>query len=295
MGGLISGTIIPLLTNPLTLAIGGVALAALGLYMAWENNWFGIRDITNNIVSALQTSLGNFVSWLTNGWNNLTSALQNAWGNFTSGVSNAFSAFADWFKDNWTVVFGPAGVIYTAWRNNWFGIRDVFMNVWNEIQNAVVSGVKAIQNALGSLWKGFQDTLNGIQNATGNTLKSIQDAFAAAGNAIVSGAQGLANALVGHSIWTDMLERMVSVTEKSLGKIKEIASESMGKFESEIAVQPATGGNIITVTGPLVSVYGSVDEERLARLIQEKLKTVLIENSSNAAPTKRIRITGGLI
>jgi len=193
------------------------------------------------------------------------------------------------------VVFGPAGVIYAAWKNNWFGIRDVFSNVWSSIQNAVKNGVKAIQDALGGLWKGFQDTLSGIQNATGNALKGVQDAFANAGNAIVSGAQGLYQALVGGSIWTDMFERMVGVTEKSLDKIGKITSESIGKFESEVAVQPAAGGNIITVTGPLVTVYGSVDEERLADLIQEKLKTVLIENSSSAAPTKRIRVSGGLI
>lgn len=292
MGGLISGTIIPLLTNPLTLAIGGVALAAVGLYMAWENNWLGIRDLTNNVVGALQTSLGGFVNWLTSGWSSLVNALRSAWSGFTSGVSRAFSRFAGWFKDNWTVVFGPAGVIYTAWRNNWLGIRDVFMNVWASIQNAVINGVKTIQDALGGLWRGFQDTLSGIQNATGSALKSIQDAFAGAGNAIVSGAQGLYNALVGGSIWTDMFRRMIDVAEKSFEEIGRIADRGMGRFSAEVAAEPPMGGNIVTVTGPLVTVYGSVNEERLARLIQEKLRNVLIESTSSAAPTKRIRIAG---
>ena len=49
----------------------------------------------------------------------------------------------------------------------------------------------------------------------------------------------------------------------------------------------------ITITSPLVYVERSADRETTelaAKLIEQRLKTVLIESTSSAAPTKRIRI-----
>jgi len=55
MGGVISASIIPLLTNPLTLAILGVVAAIGVLYLAWQNNWLGIRDFTDGIIKTLSS------------------------------------------------------------------------------------------------------------------------------------------------------------------------------------------------------------------------------------------------
>ena len=238
MGGLISSSIIPLLTNPLTAAIAGVGLAAIGLYMAWENNWFGIRDITNNVVSTLQTSLGNFADWLTNAWNNMTNTLSNAWNNMINGLQNVWNNFSNWLT------------------NSWNGLTAGLKQGWDDFASSVSKG-----------WSNFT---SGIQK----------------------GAEDLWKKLVGGSIWTDMFNDMIAVTERSFNKINAIASRGMNDFSAVVETPTVGGGNIVTVTGPLVTVYGSVDEERLARLIQDKLRNVLIENTSSAAPTKRIRIAG---
>jgi hypothetical protein len=60
----LSGSIIPLLTNPLTLAIMGVIATVGLLYMAWQNNWGGIRDITDRVVKYLKDVLGGFSDWV---------------------------------------------------------------------------------------------------------------------------------------------------------------------------------------------------------------------------------------
>jgi phage-related protein len=60
----VSGSLIPLLTNPLTLAIMGVIAAAGLLYMAWQNNWGGIRDVTDRVVKYLRDVLGGFFDWV---------------------------------------------------------------------------------------------------------------------------------------------------------------------------------------------------------------------------------------
>jgi hypothetical protein len=56
---------------------------------------------------------------------------------------------------------------------------------------------------------------------------------------------------------------------------------------------PVAASVVVNVNAPLVNVEGSADRqtaELAASLVAEKLKTVLIEKSSSAAPTSRIRI-----
>ena len=159
----------------------------------------------------------------------------------------------------------------------------------------ITNGVNTIQNFFGGLWKGIQNIFGGILNATDNFTKQLDSKLSEADKKVIDRAERMYKSMVGGSIWTDMFERMVEVADESFDKIGKLAAEGMRDFTAEIEAPAVGGGSIITVTGPLVTVYGSVDEERLADLIQEKLKTVLIENSSSAAPTKRIRVSGGLI
>ncbi|MEM1558187.1 MAG: phage tail tape measure protein [Thermoproteota archaeon] len=90
VAGVISGTLIPLLTNPLTLAILGAIALATTLYMAWQNNWFGIRDVTDSVVGFLKNMIGGFADWLKGvfdmigGW---IKGLQEWWGNLTKSFT----------------------------------------------------------------------------------------------------------------------------------------------------------------------------------------------------------------
>ncbi|MBS7642769.1 MAG: hypothetical protein QW374_04965 [Candidatus Bathyarchaeia archaeon] len=182
LGTLISTSIIPLLANPLTLAIMGIVAAVGFLFMAWRENWFGIRDILENVIDRIVSVIDGFVGW--------------------------------------------------------------FRNVWSWL-------VDSVRGAFEWLWK----------------------------------------VLTGGSIWTDMWRDIVDTAERGMREVDRIVSSGIGGIVYEFSGIPAGGGNIVTVTGPLVAVYGSVDEEKLARLVEEKLKTVLIEPTSRYAPTKRIVIS----
>jgi hypothetical protein len=128
MGGLISTSIIPLLTNPLTLAILGIVTAIGVLYMAWQNNWGGIRDILGGAVSYIQ---------------------------------NALSGAFKWLQENWTILFGPVGLIYSMWKNNWLGIRDFTDGIIKSLQNIFSGGFKGIVDSISGFLKSASDTISG--------------------------------------------------------------------------------------------------------------------------------------
>ena len=46
--------------NPVTLAIGALVAAAAGLYVAWQNNFLGIRDVTYSVLDAIRSALATF-------------------------------------------------------------------------------------------------------------------------------------------------------------------------------------------------------------------------------------------
>lgn len=68
--------------NPITLAIAALVAAVVGLYVAFQNNFFGIRDITNNILDTVTTMLSDAASWVKSTgaslWNDSFGALADA-------------------------------------------------------------------------------------------------------------------------------------------------------------------------------------------------------------------------
>jgi uncharacterized membrane protein YfcA len=83
------------------------------------------------------------------------------------------------------------------------------------------------------------------------------------------------------------------VTAPTLAFLGEHGPEAVIPLER---FQPA--GISIQFNAPLVNVEGDADKrtaELAARIIEDRLKTVLIEASSQSAPTKRIRIAGRMI
>jgi len=64
--------------GPLGLAVVGVGAAVAGLALAWENNWFGIRDITKGVVDTLTGWFEGVQDWL--------GGLGKAWSDFWSGA-----------------------------------------------------------------------------------------------------------------------------------------------------------------------------------------------------------------
>ncbi|ELY70848.1 G-protein gamma-like subunit [Natronobacterium gregoryi SP2] len=81
-------------------AIGAVIAAVGGLYYAFSNNLWGIRDTTMNVFSTVQ-------GWL-------------------DRVPNGLLA-----------LLGPVGMLYEVWRNNLFGVQDVVGNVFDWIGDKI--------------------------------------------------------------------------------------------------------------------------------------------------------------
>ena len=123
-----------------------------------------------------------------------------------------------------------------------------------------------------------------------NALKPVIDAFNTVGGAL----GGIVKALFGspQTIFEDAADG-VRKLQKEMGKLKPTSWNSMVIPKGGLGFTGAAGGVNVNISGPLVNVEGSVDRataEYAAELVKEKLQSVIIENTSSNAITKRIRV-----
>ncbi|MEM2568170.1 MAG: hypothetical protein QXH20_06865, partial [Candidatus Bathyarchaeia archaeon] len=185
-------------------------------------------------------------------------------------------------------------------------IGGACQTAWNWVQNAFGQ----IADAVGGAVKAAGDWLSGFADAAGKALSD-------AGNAIWNFITSICFAHAIHDAVTLSLKDLdlwVAGVKESMktgleqvkgfvGGVKTVGLQTLevggvGVGAAAPAPIPAMAPVNVTITAPLVNIEGSADKataELAARLVAEKLETVLVEASSSAAPTKRIRIMGGVL
>jgi len=335
VSGLISTSVIPLLANPLTLAIVGVASAVATLYLAWQNNWLGIRDTTSSIVSWLQSNLASFISSVISGWESFTSTLssiwiamadrlKSIWDSTVGAILNAIRGFIDTVKEAFESMFR-----WLIGGSIWIDLCRGIVDAWNSIVTPLADAIRgfcgivvrefdSMRRSAEAIWG---DLVGRAQSAAAGVMNAIGSAVSSATSALQSFVGSVANAM--SNAWNSIqnftssvcfahaIREAVDSAKRDLDRFVDTVSESMGRAGGEdkvlgiglagagrvpmdgVPYPPVAASVVVNVNAPLVNVEGSADRqtaELAASLVAEKLKTVLIEKSSSAAPTSRIRI-----
>jgi len=190
---------------------------------------------------------------------------------------------------------------------------EPFRNAVNGLWNALVNFFKPALEAVKGAWDVFVNALrwgyetfikpvidaivgffNWIENVKSGIAGFFTGLFGGGGGAAAGGsAAGYVPPEAAAAMARAGVPRMQSggiVTAPTLAFLGEHGPEAV------IPLERLPGSVTIQFNAPLVNVEGSADKrtaEYAARLVVEKLKTVLIEPTSQSAPTKRIYIPGG--
>lgn len=178
--------LVAMLGGPVTLAIAAISAAIGVFYLAWKNNWFGIRDTLTNIWEGkLKPAFESLKAWLaatltaaiktlTDFWNNtLLPALRAIWAFIQNYLIPLFQALAN-------LLTAVVGVAVTALQGLW---QNVLLPALQEIW-------RYIQNNLMPIFQSLAERLQGPLTAAVNVAKAVFDglkgAFDGIGNAISS-------------------------------------------------------------------------------------------------------------
>jgi len=147
--------------NPIVWVIIAIIAILAGLYLAWKNNWFGIRDITASIVQTVKEKIAGFIegiNWL------ISQILKHK-----DLIKNALIA----------TLLGPFAPLKVAWDTNLFGIKDKLKGVLEEMVNYLKSLPSRFYQAgvgiITELKKGIESKINEIKQGILGLLQWIDD------------------------------------------------------------------------------------------------------------------------
>jgi hypothetical protein len=289
----ISGAMDFLAANPIVLVIAGIAVLVAWLVIAY-NNCAPFRNAINEIGSVL-----------------------------SGAVLAAVNAIRDAFSWLWSNVLVPLGsFIVGTYVAQWNALRDALDWLWNNILKPIADFLeKTFITAINDVMKAAKP-LEDVVNTIGGAAKAVGGAMESVGSAVGGGlskAGGAISGFIGSICFSHALQKAAEESTVTMDNWAKMVSDQMDKgltaikdFNKEAmfagAGAMADGGGLAGIGGPvtpvsialhiaapLVQIQGSADRETAqlaAKLVQDKLKNVLVEATGHGsvATHKRIRI-----
>lgn len=169
LGGVLLTVVIPAIWGAVTGLIALLApfvaagLAAAALYLAWENNFLGIRDITANVVNWFKGTAWPIIQSVFNFISAGLTILWQVWQNvFNLLIKPLLESFITYFKVTfWNPIKGVFDLMTLAlksmgltWSDVWNGIKNVVFGIMNSIVNEVKNKINFVIDIINGLING---------------------------------------------------------------------------------------------------------------------------------------------
>lgn len=169
----IIGTLVALF-NPITLAIMAVIAAIVALWVAWEENFLGIRDITNDIIGGIMSA-----------WEWLKSGTKKA-------INKTISFIVDPFKKAYNLLVGNSIIP---------NIVDGIVSIFSGSIGAIGGAVGSVVDAITSPFEMAKELITGIVSSITDMASSVGEAVGGMVDSIPgSGAVGDAGSFVSKNV-----------------------------------------------------------------------------------------------
>lgn len=166
------GALLGLLSGPVIVVILLVAAAASILFLAWQNNWLGIRNIVFGVITFIIELFTAFVKWITPFWNKLTSAILagrwgDAWDTIKSIADSAFSILKGWFEElgEWIL-------------SKWEEIKAGLLLIWENIKSGIEERVSKLVQSVKDLVSDIEDKIIGLIDSARQWGRDLMSQFA---------------------------------------------------------------------------------------------------------------------
>lgn len=174
---LIISTVIGLLNalfNPLTLII----LTVVALYTAWKTNFWGIRDITNEVWNFLKNLFENYLAPLVN-W--LREFIEDRWWAVKIATKLIWDIISTVIRSAFQIISGiftfMLGILSGDWRKAWEGIKKIVSGAWTFISGIFSGMITFITGWGSSLWDKLTEPFRKAWETIQDIVQKIKDAL----------------------------------------------------------------------------------------------------------------------
>lgn len=290
-GGVAGATSFAGALAPIIAIIGGIVVALAGFKSAWEEDFGGIRENTENIVNKIKSLFtGIFDSSI-----GIVSKIKEAWENDFNGIRTSVeivvSSIVQIISDTFDAVYNIVGLLKQAWENDFLGIRTYVYNFvkiigsYLKMVSEYFSGViKTISQLISGDFKGAMNTFKETVSKTKDNVKVIaenmKNLFSEMVKKIVSNIKELVTKAPENikKAMEFMLNKIVEYAPKIISKILEIKTNIINKIKELITEMPyniglAIGYSIVKLGELKIKMASKASEAKEAFI--EKIKTLI--------------------
>jgi phage-related protein len=208
--------VIAALASPITLVVAAAAL----LGAAWAGNWFGIRDITAQVIGFIQPYITSAMQTIQAVVQQVLGYIQAWW---TAHGKNVMTVVDGMMKAIQTIITVIIGAIVVFWRTFGDEILTITQLVWDSIKtiiDMVLQNIGFLIDAFAALirgdWQAFGEAITSIWRTTWEANKTLMSNNAAALKTLVGGLIDAVKSAWGsfteflQSKWSDAWESMKS-------------------------------------------------------------------------------------
>ena len=171
------GPVFTALTGPIGIAIAAIA----GMFIAYQTNLFGIRDLVNNVLS-----------FITGIWESNFLSIQDSFALFWNSITTVLNAAIAIFKEIISVFFAA---LTGDWQTAWDGIKNIFSIIWGTIvqllKNFIEDIIIFVTNTGPRMLQAAKDLFNKAKDGFTEIWNSIKEWFSEAVNDPVGTIKGI--------------------------------------------------------------------------------------------------------
>ncbi len=231
------------------LALAGAA--AYALYQAWQSNFGGIRDFTNEVWSGIQSfliaAMGKILVFVSSTLADIRAFWKQNGADIKAAAQKVYSAIA-------TVVKGYLDTIRNFWKTNGTQIKAIVSAAWDIISAVIKHGVSVIANLIklvaavirgdwGKAWEAAKAILKSTVSAIGSILsglwKIVKNVFSIILNNIIATATAIGNAAIGigKAIISGIINGIGSGASMIANAITSMASKAISTAEAVLGIE----------------------------------------------------------
>ena len=262
--------------NPLTLALGLVALAAWMLYKNWDGVCEGAKALGEDVADF-------FVSWgrgIADGFSALSDDIASAWDAVTDFFADLIGQGANALSDFVSLCSDKAAeagdAISTGFSGTWQGIQDGAEALGSDIGSAFDSALSAV----GDVWRGMKDGAGAVVDDIETAFSGLTSWFSSLWNKIagvfgsaidgikskISGVAGMLGIEIGDSEEKKTGGGLLTPEEYEKQKQIALAGAKRREAAASAAPVPTADGRKQTVVGGVQAVLAGAGRAQAVRM-----------------------------
>lgn len=187
---------------PILLPIAAIGAAIAVLYLAWQNNWGGIREVADQALQFIRSIVESVLS-----------AIQAFWQQHGDTITTIANTVWEMIRTIIDTVMGVIeGIITTImkliqgdWEGAWTTIKETADLLWQGIQKIIDLALDAIESAitiavdvLNKIWDAGWEAIKTIVSNAADAIGKLVDRFIQVGKDLISGViEGIKNKAAG--------------------------------------------------------------------------------------------------